>query len=49
MRIDTNLPNNRTGPSASGPPKLSILTPLAARVGQFYRSASSRLYAQIDT
>jgi len=33
-------PNQITGPNAGGPRQFPILTPLAARVGQFWRSAT---------
>jgi hypothetical protein len=32
-------PNKITGPNAGGPRQFPIPTPLAARVGQFWRSA----------
>ena len=31
------MPNQITGPNAGGPRQFSIPTPLAARVGQFWR------------
>jgi hypothetical protein len=34
-----NVAKQITGPNAGGPRQFSIGTPLAARVGQFYRSA----------
>jgi hypothetical protein len=38
-----SLPNQVTGPNAGGPRQFTIQTPLAARVGQFWRSALSRV------
>ena len=38
-----NLPNNITGPNAGGPRQFPIRTPLAARVGQFWRSVAKSL------
>jgi hypothetical protein len=35
------MPNKITGPKAGGPGQLPIWTPLAARVGQFYRQIES--------
>jgi len=37
-RMSMMLPNKITGPNAGGPRRFPILTPLAARVGQFWRS-----------
>jgi hypothetical protein len=35
--VPTNRPNKITGPNAGGPWQFTIRTPLAARVGQFWR------------
>jgi hypothetical protein len=36
-RTGPSQPNQITGPKAGGPRQFPIRTPLAARVGQFYR------------
>jgi len=38
----SRTPNKITGPNAGGPRQFPIRTPLAARVGQFWRWAASR-------
>jgi hypothetical protein len=45
--MQQSWPNKITGPNAGGPRQFPIRTPLAARVGQFWRSAAAAAESEI--